>query len=107
LGQKWTLVYADEAKPECKKGKMCSDYGLHRERDFYVVSALPTRRYLDLIGTNVVIKTENSLTSQKWYFDYRSRTIKSRKNNQSIAIESKGKGKNLLTQGTSTTNNWY
>lgn len=57
LGQKWTLVYADEAKPVCKKGELCANHGLYRERDFYVVSALPTRRYLDLIGTNVVIKT--------------------------------------------------
>lgn len=57
MGQKWTLVYADEAKPECKKGKYCADYGLFRERNFYIVSALPTRRYLDLIGNSIVIKT--------------------------------------------------
>jgi hypothetical protein len=42
-----------------------------------------------------------------WYFDYNSRTIKSRRDNRSIAIQNKGSGKNLESQGTETTNNWY
>jgi hypothetical protein len=34
-------------------------------------------RYLDIVGNNVVIKTPNSFDSQTWFFDYKTRTIKS------------------------------
>lgn len=36
-------------------------------------------RYADIINNNVVIKTSNGFTSQVWYFDQRSKTIKSQK----------------------------
>lgn len=39
---------------------MNEQFGLFVERDFYVVSALPSGRYLDLINNrNMVIKTPN------------------------------------------------
>jgi len=41
------------------------------------------------------IKTSNGKASQKWYFDWRSRTIKNRLNNQAITISNSGSGSNL------------
>jgi len=44
---------------------------------FYVISALDSGRYLDLVGNNMVIKTPNGRKSQQWYFDQKTKTIKS------------------------------
>jgi hypothetical protein len=44
-------------------------FGLYVERDFYIVSTLPSGRYLDLINNrNMVIKTQNGRKTQVWYF---------------------------------------
>jgi hypothetical protein len=65
----WDVVYVDEWKGEPGKGELNEDFGLYVERDFYVVSALESGRYLDLINNrNMVIKTSNGRSSQKWYF---------------------------------------
>jgi hypothetical protein len=54
------VVYVDEWKGEPGKGELNEDFGLFVERPFYVVSALPSGRYLDLINNrNMVIKTSN------------------------------------------------
>jgi hypothetical protein len=55
---------------------------LYVERDFYVVSALPDKRYLDLINNrNMVIKVQNGRNTQRWYFHQQSLTIRTRLNN--------------------------
>jgi hypothetical protein len=60
LNQQWDLVYADEWKGEPGKGELNEDFGLYVERDFYIVTQLPSHRYLDLINNrNMVIKTPN------------------------------------------------
>jgi len=74
----WTISYVDEMKPDPKKGQMCDEWGLYVDRPFFIVSALPEKRYLDLIGTKLVIKTPNGRPSQSWFFDYKSKTIRSR-----------------------------
>jgi len=90
--QQWRVVYVDEYEKEPTKGQLNKKFGLYVERDFYVVSALPDHRYLDLINNrNMVIKTRNSRKTQTWYFDQRSLTIKTRYNNQSWDIKSSGK----------------
>ena len=90
--QQWRVVYVDEYEKEPTKGQLNKKFGLYVERDFYVVSALPDHRYLDLINNrNMVIKTRNSRKTQTWYFDQRSLTIKTRLNNQSWDIKSSGK----------------
>jgi hypothetical protein len=78
LRQQWDIVYVDQYS-EPKKGEMNSDFGLYVERDFYVVSALPSGRYIDLIDNNrnMVIKTPNGIISQKWMFHQESKTIRS------------------------------
>jgi hypothetical protein len=92
INQQWDLVYTDEWKGEPVKGELNEDFGLVVERDFYVVSQLPAHRYLDLINNkNFAIKTPNGRKSQKWYFDQKSLTIKTRYNNQSWDIKTSGK----------------
>jgi hypothetical protein len=74
-------VYVDEYS-EPKKGELNEQFGLFVQRDFYIVSALPSGRYLDLINNrNAVLKTSNGRRTQKWYFDQVSKTIKTRLNN--------------------------
>jgi hypothetical protein len=68
IRQQWDIIYVDEYS-EPKKGEMNEQFGLYVERDFYIVSALPSGRYLDLINNrNMVLKTANGRNTQKWYF---------------------------------------
>jgi hypothetical protein len=91
-GQKWRVIYVDEYEKEPTKGQLNKKFGLYVERDFYVVSALPDNRYLDLINNrNFVIKTPNGRKTQVWYFHQQSLTIRTRYNNQSWDIKSSGK----------------
>jgi len=55
---------------------VAADWGLVVGKPFYIVSALPSRRYIDVVKNNLVIKTPNGRASQKWFFDYKSRTIR-------------------------------
>jgi hypothetical protein len=92
INQQWDLVYADEWKGEPDTGDMNDDFGLIVNTDFYVVSKLPSGRYLDIIDTrNFAIKTRNGRKSQLWYFHQQSLTIRSRTNNQSWDIKNSGK----------------
>jgi hypothetical protein len=85
--QRWRVTYVDEYEKEPTKGQLNKKFGLYVERDFYVVSALPSGRYLDLIGNrNMVIKTSNGRNTQRWYFHQQSLTIRTRLNNQSWDI---------------------
>jgi hypothetical protein len=78
LDQKWSLKYMDELPKPPKKGDWCGEYGFHHMRDFHLVSALPAHRYLDYLGADTVIKVPNGRTTQTWYFDWNSRSIRSR-----------------------------
>jgi hypothetical protein len=82
INQQWDIIYVDERPKDPTKGQMSSRFGLYVERDFYIVSALGQNRYLDLINNrNIVIKTPNGRNTQRWYFDQKSLTIKTRLNN--------------------------
>jgi len=60
---------------------------MYVEVDFHLVSELPSNRYLDLVSNNAVIKTPNGFPSQVFYFDYKTKTIKSRRStNMSLDI---------------------
>jgi len=81
INQQWDVIYVDEWKGEPTKGEFNERFGLYVERDFYVVTALASHRYLDLINNrNFVIKTSNGRNTQKWYFDQKTLTIKTRLN---------------------------
>jgi hypothetical protein len=58
LNQQWDVVYADQWQGEPKKGEMNEDFGLYVERPFYIVTQLPSRRYLSVINNRqITIKT--------------------------------------------------
>jgi hypothetical protein len=81
IRQQWEVVYVDEYS-EPKKGELYEQFGLYVERDFYIVSALASGRYLDLINnSNIVLKTQNGRRTQVWYFHQQSKTIRTRLNN--------------------------
>jgi hypothetical protein len=104
--QEWDIIYVVDMAKDPVKGELNTDFGLYVERPFHIVSQLPGRRYLDIIDRrNVVIKTPNSYKTQVWYFDQRSRTIKSQSNNESFDIQNAGKNKNL--QVYKTNSGWF
>jgi hypothetical protein len=49
MGQKWKIVYVRDWKTY-KKGSYHPEYGLFIERPFYVLTALSSRRYLDMLS---------------------------------------------------------
>jgi len=106
VNQQWDIVYVDEWKGEPTKGELNEKFGLYVERDFHIVSQLPSNRYLDLINNrNMVIKTPNGRNTQVWYFHQQSLTIRTRLNNQSWDIKSAGKTKDM--QIWSTNSGWF
>jgi hypothetical protein len=61
LNQQWDLIYKDKYPRDPKKGELNKDFGLRVGITFYIVSAMKSGRYLDLIsGRNLVIKTRNA-----------------------------------------------
>jgi len=52
INQQWNIIYADEYEEEPGKGELNERFGLYVERPFYIVSALPAHRYLDLVSNN-------------------------------------------------------
>jgi len=57
---------------------------MHINRPFHIVSGMSNNRHLDAIGQEMVIKTPNGRTSQVFYFDYKTRTIRSKDNNYAL-----------------------
>ena len=105
VGQTWDIIYADEMPADLKKGDLNKDWGMIIEEPFYVISNLPTGRYLDVLGRNMVIKTRNGFPSQEWYFHQQSRTIKNKKNNLSWDIKNAGKTTDMQTWNTNS--GWF
>jgi hypothetical protein len=71
---------------------MNSKFGFIVERDFYFVTALPSRRIISIDSRNkLMIKVKNNYSHQKWFFDQASKTIKSR-HTTSKSLEIKGSG---------------
>jgi hypothetical protein len=104
--QLFDMVYADEMPAELKKGDMNEDFGMLVDTPFQVITQLPSGRYLDLVGRNMVIKTRNGLTSQEWFFDQNTRTIKSMKNKAwSWDVQSAGKSNNMQVYNTNS--RWF
>lgn len=91
INQQWDLIYVKEWVPEPKKGELNTDFGLYVDRTFFIVSQLPRGRYLDFLGRNLVIKTQNGRRSQEFYFHQKSRTIRCRQHNWSFDIHSGGR----------------
>lgn len=92
---KWDLTYLDELKGEYKTGELNKEYGWIVNTDFYIVSQMPSRRFLTKIGSyGVGIKTryEIGTNTQKWYFDERTKNLKNRAQAAwSLEIQNNGK----------------
>jgi hypothetical protein len=63
--------------PTYGKGELNPEYGLYVEREFSVYTKMPSGRYMDIVDNGVVVKRRNGLTTQKWIFDDKTKTIKS------------------------------
>jgi hypothetical protein len=59
---------------------MNSEYGFIVEKDFHIISALPSRRMITRVqgSSNMFIKTRVNLSNQKWFFDGKRKVILSR-----------------------------
>lgn len=85
---------------------MNKDWGFKINTPFYVVSQLPDGRFLDLVGNNMLIKTRNGLPSQEWYFDQKTRTIRSqRTKSYAWTIQGNGNSANIAASGSNS--EWY
>jgi membrane carboxypeptidase/penicillin-binding protein PbpC len=104
LNQQWDLIFANKWR-EPKKGQLNKDFGLYVDRTFYIISVMGKKRYLDLVGRDLVIKTRNGRNTQQWYFHQQSLTVRSRSNNQSWDIKSSGRTNHM--QVWSTSSRWW
>ena len=59
VSQEWWIRYLDSMPREPRKGEINKEFGLYVERPFHIVTQLASRRYLDVLGRNLVIKTPN------------------------------------------------
>ena len=83
-------------KPDPKKGELNKHFNLYVERPFHIQTRLPSGRYLDVLGRNLVIKTPNGRKSQVFWFDQRSLTIKSQQwKGWSFDIQNAGRSNNM------------
>lgn len=108
LNQRWEITYANKLVIDIayKKGELNKEFGLYVERQFSVISRMAAGRYLDIVGNKLVIKRRNGFNSQKWFFDQKSKTIKSVQfRNLSWNIMSAGKGRDLEVYRT--TGEWF
>lgn len=88
------------------KGSFNPHFGLYVERPFHVVSELPSHRYLDMNGNDIVIKSPNGGQTQVWFFDGKSRTIKNNRfKSKSFDIQNAGRSHNL--QAWATNSGWF
>jgi hypothetical protein len=75
LNQQWDIVYLDALEAPLKDGEWWADWGMYVGKEFSIVSKMPSQRYLDVRENNVVINKRSNQKTQKWVFDYTSRTI--------------------------------
>lgn len=87
--------------PALKVGEENKDWGFKINSPFFVISNLKGGRFLDLLGNNMVTKTRNGMPSQQFYFDQKTRSIKSSKYpTRSWDINGAGKSKNMQVYNT-------
>jgi hypothetical protein len=77
--QQWDLIYVKDMPKALGKGDFHPEFGFIILTDFHIVSQMRSGRYIDLVSNNVVLKTANGFNSQTWFFDHKTRTVKSRR----------------------------
>lgn len=93
---------------ELKKGDYDPDWGFKIESDFHIVSRMGSQKYIDLLSNKAVLKRPNGRKTQTWFFDKKTKTIKSRSSTSySLQIASSGSknAKNLII--TTTKSRWW
>ena len=64
MSQRWEVAYVDEIESEPVAGELNEDFGLYVERDFHIVTAMESHRYIDLIEhKRIVLKTPNGFNT--------------------------------------------
>jgi hypothetical protein len=108
LSQKWRVIYIDTLKADPVKGKLNPKYGFKVNTDFYLQTALASGRYVTRMDKNAfAIKIRNGSTSQIFYFDQKTKTIRSRQSTSyQLAMGGKGTKKDELTAVTGAADWW-
>jgi hypothetical protein len=97
IHQQWNIVYTDKEVEMKTKGKS-SDWGFHIGRPFYIVTKMGSGRAIEVTGgRNLVLKWKQwNRTSQQFYFDNKTKTIKSQQyKDRSLDIQNAGRSTNL------------
>jgi hypothetical protein len=76
MSQRWTIVYVDDDKAAPKKGEYVQEVGFYALRPFYIQSQSGGKRFVSLMGNNVVINPQTGEVNQKFFFDPATMTIK-------------------------------
>jgi hypothetical protein len=106
LNQQWDVVYVKEMKAAPKPGSWDKEYGFRIGVPFYISTALPSARVMDLSGRNIVIKRKTGASSQQWFFDWKTKTVKNnRQKGWSFDIQNAGRTNNL--QAWNTNSGWF
>ena len=104
--QRWRVLYLDKMGKIPKQGRN-SKFGFYINRPFYIMSRMPMRRVVEVVGgRNVVIKQARNRNTQKFTFDQVSKTIKSwAYKHKSFDIQNSGRSSNL--QVATTNSRWF
>lgn len=94
--QKWEVIYVSSMKKENMQGYN-ANFGFYKGRQFYLVSKLPMSRVLEVQGgRNLYLKMRTNRSTQKFYFDQITKTIKSvAYSSKSLDIQNSGNSNNL------------
>lgn len=82
LNQRWTILYTKGKKAAATSGKN-DDFGFEINKSFYFVSRMAMRRVIQVDGGGVrlkrrVRKNTGQSKQQQWYFDEKSKALKTR-----------------------------
>jgi hypothetical protein len=75
--QKWAVRYVDVTGPFPTKG-YSKEWGMYINRPFHIQTRHASGRFLDSISNRLVIKTRNGRPTQDFFFEYKTRTIRSK-----------------------------
>lgn len=101
--QHWNVIYVDDIPRDPTKGQLHPDYGLVVERDFYLVTSMPSRRMASYRqgSSSIHLKDRVNLSSQRWYFDGKKKCIRNREHSHVLTAFT---DKRFLMQGQNSNN---
>ena len=73
--QKWGIIYTDQEDPMKKKTE--EEFGFKYGRPFYIVSQMCSGRVIKVNGRNLVLSRKSNSASMHFFFDQKTRTLKS------------------------------